>query len=135
MTDNYHATIADLRARLAALEEDNAYLKSELGMLATDDQLADLQAHGLTTSEARVLLSLYGANRTMSPLALFDRLDHRDGGEDIKIVAMYVCRVKKIAGRDSIGTHRGIGYRITPQGRQWVEERLSPIHRGLMLAS
>lgn len=135
MSDNYHATIADLKARLIALEEDNAYLKSELGILTSLDQVADLQAHGLTPAQAMIAISLYRSGRTMSAIALWEQLPHTHGGEDVKIVNMYVCCIRRVAGADTISTHLGVGYRITPKGRQWVEERLSPIHRGLMLAS
>ena len=126
-------------ARCEQLEEEVAFLKSELGQGTAD---GDLQALRMAmrhvagrnrigrSSPAAVVLTLYRAHgRILSKHQLMEALPPRAGGDDDripKIVDVWVCRARIGIGRDSIENVWGRGYRLTPVGMARVAEILQP---------
>lgn len=111
---------SDPYARIEHLEAENAWLKEQLVAEVVGEHFAKLRAHGLSVQASRMILTLYGRRgRVMSRDALCDAIPpvdsaHERDGESI--VNAYVCKVRKLLGRDVIESVRGAGYRITPAG-------------------
>ena len=108
-----------LEERVADLEEEVAYLKSELGLSSDLTKVAALMDCGLTRGEARAVVALRSTNgRVLSRSQVADATGLTD--QTVKVV---VCRVSnKMAG---IETARGLGYRLTSEGMRWVDDHLS----------
>lgn len=106
--------------RIAELEAENEYLRSELGLAIELDRMGRLaHATGLTKSEAGMLLVLAKTGRVMDRAHLHECISLWDG-EDRKIVDVYVSRIRKKIP-DSIETFWGLGYAISTQGKAYVE--------------
>lgn len=104
--------------RIAELEEENAYLRGELGMLTDNDAVARIRAAlGIRTGAARLLFSLYRSNRTLPTWQLVALLPPGRRGDETHLIKVYVSFVRKALGRDAVETTWGIGYRLTQVGR------------------
>lgn len=111
-------------ARLEDLIAENAALRRELGLVIEADREARLKvATGLHTAPARIVLALYRTRRVLTYGFMFDIVDAE--GEVLKIVQIYACYIRKALGFDALQNHYGIGYSLTPRGRQLVEAALA----------
>ena len=112
------------------LEEQVAYLKSELGLVAESDALHTLRlAMRVPGSVGRrgpamVVMALYKAHgRTLSKHQIMEAVPPRSGGDDNrepKIIDVWVSRARKSLGRDAIENVWGQGARLSPQGMALV---------------
>lgn len=92
-------------------------------------QLADLtRALRITVSQAKVLLALYDTGpkrRVLSVEALEEAAPSVYDVDERGIVArVHVHRLRSRLGRDVIVNERGLGYRISEQGRALVSQIL-----------
>lgn len=108
-------------ARCEELEEEVAYLRSELrlsGSEAEIDRLRDFL--GPTGSRGLVVgfvMALHRANgRTLAPWTLLDAMPSPTGNQDRtqELVKSVACFARKALGRDAIETVWGRGYRLSP---------------------
>jgi DNA-binding response OmpR family regulator len=105
--------------RIEELEAEVEYLRGELGL--TDDQTAlakiasAFPTRGMGT--ARLMYALYRTYpRCLSKAQLFDVMNHHSEDSQIKVVDIYICRVRKALGFDAITTHWGVGYSLSVKG-------------------
>lgn len=119
--------------RIAELEEENAWLRSELGLIQGADRLATVRrTFGLQPGDASLVLALYQAKGSVrNKLQLHEAIpavwvDHDDRG--LKIIDVRICRLRKRLGHDAIETLWGQGYRLTAEGIAKVSEALDPVH-------
>lgn len=112
-----------LEERIAELEEEVAYLRSELGLTHSAGREANFRKSlGITAQESRFLMALYDARgRMLLKTQLEDAIKRGFDGKAQKVVDVYACRVRKRIGFDAIETVWGSGYRITPKGIAIVE--------------
>lgn len=105
------------------------YYKRELGILhRLADRAALEQVVHLPPTQAAILLALYGRRgATLSKDGLMAVLYSDRAGEEpeIKIVDVFISKLRKAIGRDKIITHWGVGYRLSPEGLAWVAQALA----------
>lgn len=114
-------------AHCAQLEEEVAFLRSELGQryAATDVQII-ADTFGLTPGVAHVLRQLYGANgHPVTPWQIAEGLPGIED-RDPEISRVYICRIRKALGRDAVETVRTRGYRLAPASHALVKDTLTP---------
>lgn len=98
-----------------ALQEEVAYLRSELGLRVDLDHQARLrQALSLRPQTARLILILHAARGRTVPRAQLE--EALPGAEDrgSNYLSVYVSFARKALGRDSIETVWGQGFRLSP---------------------
>lgn len=110
--------------RIAELEAEVAWLKSELGLQEESTAIAKLADTGLTPLEARLVLAMYRTRRTLSPEVLFDYLPHPSDGADLTIVKSAIHRIRRKWGSLSVETVAAVGYRLTTTGEAVVTAAL-----------
>lgn len=121
--------------RCEELEEENAWLKSELGIQQDVSRImklhkAMLASPAITTSgrrgAAEFVSALYGAKgRVMTHAQLLESVpsrDREDRAPGITTVWAYVARCA--LGKDIIQTVFGRGYQLTPKGMKLVTAML-----------
>lgn len=110
--------------RCEELEEEVAYLKSELGLQVAAGEVAALKsAFKITDHKARVLLILYRArSRVASTAQLDDALPARYEGTErsSNFVSATISQLRKIVGADAIETIYASGYRLSEDMRARV---------------
>ena len=82
----------------------------------------------LSKAEARLLYRYYlSPGKTLASSAVWGIMygDRIDGGPEPKIIGVYICKIRKKIGFDSIKTVSGIGYELTPEGRAKLDEALA----------
>ena len=126
-----HAHHPEPCPRCAELEERIAFLESELGLTKDATLLAEIRTRfGLTAGEATLLQVLYQspAGRVARNWTLLEQLPPKEGGPDrgLKIVDVYICKLRKSIGKDAIETVWGEGYRLTPDARLKLSALLKP---------
>lgn len=113
--------------RLQELEEEVSYLRRQLGIEQDIDRVGRLGAAlGLTRYEAQVLMILY--HRTGSIVSKDTVMNAMYSGEDepfIKIVDVYICKVRSRLGKDTILTIWGRGYQLSSVGQDMCRRALS----------
>lgn len=119
-----------LRTRNADLEEQVAYLRSELRLVLDGEQAAVLRSFlAIETQGAYALSLLYAAQgRPMSAHRLVEALPAcqiRGEDRDPKQANVVVFRLRKQLGADKIQTVAGIGYTLTDAGRALVRDTLA----------
>ena len=113
--------------RLALLEEENAWLRRELG-LSIDATRCSIVAfrHGLSLQQARLLLALHAAGgRTLTKPQLLTATAVDAGREDdreLKIIDVIVHKVRAAIGAGMISTSWGVGYALTPAGIELLRD-------------
>lgn len=117
--------------RIAELEEEVAYLRGELGLMKTADDVAKLRrAFRLTPQEAHLVLALYGAHgRPLSHYQLLERIPSIWRGEHCSdnLTRVYVSKARKKLGiADYIATLWGHGFCLTPAGMDLIKAALAP---------
>jgi DNA-binding response OmpR family regulator len=102
--------------RIAQLEEEVAYLRSELGLAQDRERLSIIgRALGLSPAPAAILLCLYDTKRTVSIYGLEEAYGSRAQGEN-NIVSVYICRIRR-ALPGGVDTVWRLGYRLSTKGR------------------
>lgn len=116
-------------SRCEDLQEEVAYLKSELGLQVDGDVLATIKrAFGLTDQKARIVVILFKAKgRVVSEAHFQDALPSRYGATDRgeKLVHSSISQLRKVVGADAIETVYARGYRLSPGMRARVAEALA----------
>jgi len=109
-------------ARCAELEEEVAYLKSELGLTQDTSSVHALRGRfKIDPQQARLLLTLYEANgRTLTTVFLHEAISSREHTFGSKLVHVRVMRLRKVLGKPAIETLYGLGYRLSAEGRALV---------------
>ena len=113
-----------------ALRAEVAELRGRLAELLADDAAARLQgALGLTASEAQLLAVLWRRSPGLVRKGtLWSALyaDEIDGGPDLKIIDVFVCKLRAKAGElaGEIRTVWGQGYHLTALGANWLNARV-----------
>ena len=120
--------------RCIELEEEVAYLRSELGLLADEDALLTLgRALGVSPVVARLVLALYRANgRLLTVTHLNDAVPSAKGRDEYisqSFFASLVCLARRPLGRDAIETAWARGYRLSPAGMARVAAILEPVQQ------
>lgn len=112
-----------LRAEVARLEEENAWLKSELG----DGVVFPLE-WGLKASQQVALAAIYRCRAGACPQSrVLAALEHRAGrsGYIGNIVAVNVSKIRILLrprfGSDAISSHCRIGYRLSVRLRRAID--------------
>lgn len=119
--------------RCEELEEEVAYLRSELGLNqdATDYQRLRVFMRGKSVNArqaARLILALYQAKgRAMSRLQLLDALPSPSDKEDRNpnLIGVMVCHARAGLGREAVENVWGHGYRLSDEGVAKVRSILS----------
>lgn len=125
-------------ARCEELEEEAAYLRSELGGAVADGAIETLrralQSGRKGVSRPRVaamLLALYRAHgRPVSKVRMLEEIPPKAGGEDDrdpKMVDVWVCQARAALGFNVIETVWGNGYRLSSYGLDLVGRYLGEI--------
>ncbi len=124
------------RQRIEELQEEILWLRGELGLLMTTEQIAEAQrAFRMTIHEARILLHLINS-RLMTKENAMNVLSEAgyDYEAEEKIVDVYVCKVRAKLKRANIGnaiqTVWGNGYFLDPEARGAIAAALSQPWRG-----
>lgn len=119
--------LSELSARIGAV--GRRYQGNPNPLLQLGGHRIDLARRQVIGPEGDVTLSatewvvletlLSGAGRIISRALIEDRLYSFDGGAESNTVEVYISRLRRKFGRDSIQTQRGLGYRVVmgPSGR------------------
>lgn len=117
--------------RIAQLEAENAYLRAELGLTRTNDQLDRLRSSlRISPSQAALLLALADAqNRPLTIDQLEERLPsvHGQVDRDTSFVRVLVYQLRRQLGQDVIETGSK-AYRIGARGAALVRLALEAGH-------
>jgi hypothetical protein len=118
----------DPQARIAELEDEVAWLRSELGLQLLDERAARLAAaFRLSVQEARALeaLAAMKPGRHLSGRLLLERitdgLDDRRAEDPGKQPQVLVWRLRRRLGRDAVINLHGFGYRLSDAARARVQ--------------
>jgi DNA-binding response OmpR family regulator len=116
--------------RIAELEEQVAYYRSELGLSVDATQVADLSAaFAIKPCLARMVLALYAAHpRVLTVAQIYDAIPHDDEADSttnpLKIVDVYIHQARRAVGTDFIETVWRVGRRLSAEGREQVASAL-----------
>ena len=116
------------------LEDEVVYLRSELGLMRDDDDLAALrQVYPMPRSAARLVLALRAAGqRGLTYQQLDDALPQVRGAEgerQLKVLTVWAHYARKALGFDAVETIWGRGFRLSPQGAARVDAALNTQHK------
>lgn len=113
--------------RCADLEEQVAWLKSELGLSVERTDVDKVRrAFGLRPNEAWIVLRLAKAGgRVVSYEQLLDEMPSLTGNDDRhkSNISTHICRIRSKTDRHGVETARSVGLRIGP----WLAERLPQV--------
>lgn len=103
-------------AHCTQLEEENAYLRSELGLVSDAQLQSKLQGmFGLRRSAAKLLEALYRAKgRVVDKRRLVEMIGSTD--ECGKTIDVLVCQLRRAIGTEAVETIHHQGIRIGPAG-------------------
>ncbi len=117
----------DPQARIAELEDEVAWLRSELGLQLLDERAARLAAaFRLTVQQARALeaLAAMKPGRFLTGRLLLERItdgvDDRRAQDRDKHPQVLVWKLRKRLGRDALINLHGFGYRLSDAARERV---------------
>lgn len=117
-------TLDQALERIAELEAENAYYKSEMGLLRDAARVVALQTSlGIRRTQAKFLLALWGrrgrvATRDWLTQAMYAGATDEDEPLPSNIDVL-VCHTRAKIGRDAIATLWGQGYAL---GEGWGEK-------------
>ncbi len=80
---------------------------------------------GLYTCEAEVLLLLLSTHSILSREFIFNNIPHRFEGSRSHAIHIHIYRIRQKLGAGVIQSERGVGVRLSPEGRRMVEEALA----------
>ncbi len=116
------STETGLAARVEQLTNEVNFYKRELGMIRDAERVGLMKTrHRLTTQEAAVCDVLLGKTpgRVVEKSALFEAAwGERAYHLEIKILDVFICKIRAKIGKDAIETIWGTGYRLTAAGRE-----------------
>lgn len=111
-------------------EDQLDYAIEVIRALVNDDitVLAQLRAKGISAKPAGILLALGARPGTaLTKEQLFNHLYPLDSDAEMKIIDVFVCKLRKILGKDVIETIWGQGYRMTPEkAEEIIPKPLTP---------
>jgi DNA-binding response OmpR family regulator len=117
--------------RCAELAEDNRWLRRQLEAEGAADDVAKIrEVFHVTPSEARMLELLHRRYpRVVSKGAIMDAL-YGDAEEEpkAKIIDVFLCKIKKRLGRDTIQTVWGQGLRLSEPFHLQMSETIAADH-------
>ena len=103
---------------MADMEEEIAYLRSEVGLSIRSTQIRALTDIGMASHHAKVVLALRGAKgRTLSVFQVAEAAGLTPGSAKTT-----VCAAKRWV--PGIKNQRGAGYYFTKEGQEWVDDLL-----------
>lgn len=111
------------------LEDEVAYLRSELRPTLDHDRDRLMLALRTTTAETLILSALYASRG--HPVSNWRLADAAPAGRmtadrnDMAAVKVWISRLRKKLGADAVLTIRGLGYALTPIGVAQVEAALA----------
>ncbi len=122
--------------RCAQLEEEIAWLRSELGLQQRADQIEKIKAlfptwsHDRTSRPqcAELLMALYNAKgRPVTHAQLAERVSAPTAREErcMEAVKVWVYGVRNTLGYDTISNVRGFGYKLTENGMARIAQALA----------
>lgn len=105
---------------LESLREEIRWLRSELGQLEDLQLITELrQNFGIPVGAARVLEALYRAKgRTVDNDRLLQMINSEG---DRRLIAVRICQIRSILGRDAVETIWHCGSRLGEPGRRAIE--------------
>lgn len=110
------------RERLAELEEENARLREIIEKMRTPARLFD----GFSPAQNKLLAVMMNCEGIVARYRLYDALywDRPDGGPDMKNIDVLICQLRPKLRRMgvTIKTEWGVGYSLTPEGRQILKD-------------
>lgn len=109
------------------LEEEIIQLKEELGFRVSLDRVDKLRERlGLTPGESKVVLALYDTKSRILPKATLNLIGNKHDNVDMdgSNSATRIRCIRKAMGEDFIQTHWGLGYTLSPSGRDTVRSAL-----------
>jgi DNA-binding response OmpR family regulator len=117
-------------ARCEELEEEVAYLRSEMGLQLSAEKFQRLRGRlRLAPGAINFLLVLYQAKgRMVSKLQALDALPSpvRDRDDrNTQLIGVYASHVRRALGHDAISNGWGRGYAMTPAGLARVDQELA----------
>lgn len=125
--------------RCADLQEELAYLRSELGDRVRADEVEELKrAFGLTPQTARLLLVLHQARgRTMTRHQIEDAVPAKceDDERTYGFVSVIVCQLRRRVGFRNIENIFAAGYRLSPEMNARVAAIVEPLRQGRQAAA
>lgn len=112
------------------MKDELAFYKRELGLVRGQDAEARLStAYGLTIHEAGVLALLYRRRAIVPKGQVWDALYSNGQSEpDLKIIDVWICKLRLKLGKDAIKTTWGQGYRLTPEALAICDAIISGQH-------
>lgn len=115
-------------ACVADLEEENRYLRRQLGLARDTDMALRLQkAIGISTRESRVLAALIAASgRVVTTYDLFEAMDST-ADDERGAVKVAICHIRKKLGRAAIEGYCGVGYALARSGREAIDNLKSTL--------
>lgn len=108
-------------ARCLELENEVAWLRSELGLRLDMEEIAKLSnAFGFSPNQSKLALTLLASNgRPVTRLQL-DEAMPGDADRSYSYVSVYISHIRQALGFDAIETIWGQGYRLTPAGADQI---------------
>lgn len=131
MTTRQATMEESIRGQIAYLREENDKLREQLAfvhaaLMDSSEYWGNLGLK-LTGQQELILRTLYKremATREMLLVAMYSDRPDCDWA-DAKIIDVQVCRVRAaLPQRDFVENVWGRGYRLTPEGRKWIKQRL-----------
>lgn len=122
-------TLEQALKRIADLEEQNAWLRSELGLVEEASAVHALRnALRLSTQQARVVLRLYRAKGRVVPFAQLYEAAPPVYSDDrpMHIVRVFVSQTRAKLGKDFILGSYGLGYALSPAAAETIRQVLEP---------
>lgn len=114
--------------RCQELKDEIAFLRRELGIVRAEDMENRLcLVLGISKTEAAILALLYNRRgATLSKGAIWDVLYAGSDSEPLlKIVDVFICKLRRRLPEDSIATIWGRGYTLTATGLAHVDEAIA----------
>lgn len=111
-------------ARCEELEEEVAFLKSELGLRSSADELRRLKAaFDLTPQEARIVLAMARAKgKPVMRVQLEELINERSHKDECayNLPSVYVAKIRRKLGKEAVITAWGSGYSLSPEALERV---------------
>lgn len=119
-------TVPGLTAALAEVTEERDHYMRELGISRDHEAEGRVQSRlGLTTKEAALLMILHRrAGRVVTKEGLMEAMYNGMDEPEVKIIDVFVCKLRRKIGMDAVDTIWGRGYRITEAGVALVEQAM-----------
>ena len=112
----------ELEAEVLSLRREYKPVSSEIFRLAL------MGALKLTRLEARIVEYMYNAYpRAVSKGVLFDSLYTSAEIPEIKIIDVYICKIRAKIGKNAFTTVWAVGYGLTPEGKARIDSAMEAL--------